>query len=1089
MRRTLRPLRPVTTFAAGVVLVLGTATATPAPAAPSGAAATGRVIVLLRSPATGSGRSPEARSADGSARVHAEDAAVDQVRRHGGRVDERYSLIAGFSATVSPAAVTALQARSDVAAVVPDRLVHLPSSEQPGVPRAHPTTLPTVGSEVCPSDPAKPLLAPEALSIMRAASTEPSTPSAAGLATGAGVVVGVIGNGIDVHNPDLVRPDGSPVVTDYRDFVGTGTDAPAAASESMGDAASIAAQGTQVHDLAAFGTEPAGCTIRVRGVAPDASVVALKVTDGRSFYDSTLVEAVDYAVQVAHVDVLNESLADDAYPDTGADPLTLANAAAVAAGVTVTAASGDAGPNSTIGAPASSVPGSAGIISTGATTQLQLANQVGYYGPGASVDSGNIAGFSSDGFAQTGRTVDVVAPGYSGWSVCTDDPTRYLDCPDFPDGARGLQAFSGTSESAPLTAGAAALVIDRYRATHDGASPTPSLVKRIISSTADDIGAPAQEQGAGEVDALRAVQLAGAVRGGSAPGGTADVLLSPSGRTLSPRPGHPGRASVTLTNPSDRTRRLVLSRRSPQVLGVARRTATVPDAHVVAVPFTVAPGADRISVTVGLRSTGGDYPELVLVGPGDVVANDIGVEGPSNTTTAEADRPVPGAWRAVILTYAYAGAADLDVTSYRNVSRVVSHVTVAAGRRRTVSVPLPASGPGDHAFALTLRGSRSASVRSSVPVVVRTPVTVHRGAGRFDGVVGSGNGRGGALYGTSTFLLQVPAGRPALRVRVRLAHGGERIDAYLTSPSGDELDEEDNLPPGSSDPTAGASEVDLATVHPQAGLWQVALGLDSVTDPAHPSTAFVGRVTTDPAPIGVSGLPRSVGTTLGAGVARTATVHLTNSSSVTRDYVVDPRLAGDSWQTLDQPGTVTISATTTSPVASVAVPPQTRELSSTMTAAKPLAGTIAPASFSFDGSNSDPEVYDTSSTGTLRLDVRSRELQDGPWLELPNAAGPFSARGVVGPVPVHLHASVLTRTFDLSVRSSTGDPWTAATGRPQDVHPLRLPPGASADITVTITPSGPVGRKVHGTLSVLGWDPSARVSSTQARFAYAYRVG
>ncbi len=192
-------------------------------------------------------------------------------------------------------------------------------------------------------------LNPQALETIHADSDQSGAQTARSLGfTGAGVTVGFIADGLDINNPDFIRANGQHVFVDYKDFSGEGTNVPTGGEEAFGDASSIAAQGREVYNVAGYGPHAVtgACNIRVEGVAPGASLVGLDIFGAEDAgYNSSFLQAIDYAVATDHVNVLNESLGNNYYPDDEAslDAIKQANDNAVAAGTTVVVSSGDAG--------------------------------------------------------------------------------------------------------------------------------------------------------------------------------------------------------------------------------------------------------------------------------------------------------------------------------------------------------------------------------------------------------------------------------------------------------------------------------------------------------------------------------------------------------------------------------------------------------------------------------------------------------------------------------------------------------------------------------------------------------------------------
>ncbi len=1068
-------------------------------------------------------------------RVAADQAPVkSQVRLAGGVLGPSYTTLNGFAASVPTGDLAALRADPAVAAVVPDLPLIRPKAHPDGTTPAPGTSPAPTPAGACPTDAAKPQLEPEALAVTHTNSDDPNAPTARRLgATGAGVKVAFIADGLDVNNPDFIRADGSHVITDYKDFSGDGTAAATSGAEAFGDASSIAAQGRVGYDLSTYvnpaaQTLPTGCTIRIEGVAPGASMVALKVFGGQTAPTSGFLAAIEYAVDTDQVNVINESFGGNPYPDNGTDPISIFDENAVAAGVTVVASSGDAGIGGTVGSPASSP----GVINVGASTTFRLYSQIGYSGfplSNGSYADDQSSGLSSSGITQGGftpgpfvpgryatsgvprdpRTLDLLAPGDLNWAVCSPDPT-YVDCTNTTGKASSFIDFGGTSESAPLTAGAAALVIETFRGAHAGSSPTPDVVRRILDSSADDLGLPAAEQGAGRLNTYRAVQLARS--GAAAPSaGSGGVLFSSPGLTGHTTPGGSLTRTVTVTNQGPAARQVAASVRAVDApvssatlattLTAATAGGTFVDAFGVTriyrkVPFTVPAAADRVEVDAYGTGAGGTIVRLALLDPTGRYSAYSLPQGTGNNAVADVHNPAPGKWTAIVFSSAspagYHGPVSLRVTATRDrAAGTVSPATFSlpAGASRTLSVTTTAPRSGSTAASLVLAGTGLGSIYagtgvSSLPVVTTAVSPVSAAGVTLAGTFTKGNGRGFSPAQTDSYLLEVPGGQRALNVDLRQPGANpNNVSVFLVSPEGEPLGLETNQKSVFGGGTSFAAGLTTATLAPRAGRWTLVVVLNNPVSGAALPQPYTATVSFRSLAVTAAGLPQ--GATLKRGRPVRAQVTVTNNGPAQEAVFLDPRTNQLASYTLA--GQSPTQDLQLHPAAGQA-PPTPTWLVPTQSTAYAVAGSATVRAFfdTYPVQTTAPDVESTFGTAP-KAAITATELSPGQWTASAGEIGPF------GPDPapagtISLTATVSTLAFDATVATPTGDYWRQSIDPAATVTPVVLPPGASATLPVVITPGAARGTVVSGRLFVDTENPVTSSGSELGVLTYHYTV-
>jgi Subtilase family len=849
---------------------------------------------------------------------------VAQLKQVGATHITNLSLLNAVAATMPAAEAQALSHTAGVKEVVPDGTIIIgdATSTTPtvAVSQVQKSTIGATaadGQQLCNTDTSRPLLEPEALTSIHA--TEANA-----IATGQGVIVGNVDADFMAGNPNMIRPDGQHVIIDAPDPTEN-----VFSDEFNGDVSTIAAQGTVTYTYASqlpFSNIPASCSFRVMGDAPGASLLTTGYfTDTNSqgqtvAPESQVIAGLQQAVNEG-VNVVSESYGYGALPGANDDLLAPTNDAMVAAGVVVVESAGDSGSSGTVEAPADDP----NVIDAAGTNDLRLLAQADGYTKGWLDD--NMTTLSSGGTTPLGDVVDLAAPGYLALA-----PVGVGNTPPLP-----TEGFGGTSESAPFISGAAADVIQAYRDTHGGATPTPAQVKEILTSTATDIGAEADQQGAGLLNVYAAVEAARQMPGTSQTHSDAPELVdNPTQLDVQGPGGSTVGTSVTLYNASSDTQTVTgtyrvlgseasLGRPVTEDVSAPSPSAPIPARGATAaapIHFNVPPGVDVLDADMRWpdpTNSDDNILAFILTDPAGRLAQQSYDYGAANYVPcagggcspdiqhSTVEHPMPGTWTAQILWAngrghvqsppdtpgSYTGTVTFQASG-QNFTTSPASAPVTIAPRSSASVPLSIAlprAPGDAPESVQFTGPNG--LESSVPIARRT--LIPSAGGLFTATLTSSVSRGPGQI--KTFYVDVPQGEKDLDVSFFTPdhNADDPVYYYLFSPADLQpaVTESGNIDvtavdttPTPDNPTGNAS---LIAADPQPGLWEIDVMQGATTDGTEFSQTVIGFVGyNELKPVTETGLPTSTSTTIDSGASVPITVTVTNTTNHVGLFVLSP---------------------------------------------------------------------------------------------------------------------------------------------------------------------------------------------------------
>jgi len=838
------------------------------------------------------------------------------------------SLLNAVAATMPAAEAQALSHARGVKSVVPDGTIIIgdarSTTKTVAPSRVRKSTIPSRaadGQQLCNTSPSKPLVEPEALTSIHDAASNPNDPfEASSIATGQGVIIGNVDADSLAGNPNMIRPDGQHVIIDAPD-----PSENVFSDEFNGDVSTMAAQGTVTYTYASqlpYSNIPASCTFRIVGDSTGASIVSTGYfSDTNSAGqivapESQVIAGLQQAVNEG-VNVVSESYGYGALPGANDDLLAPTNDAMVQAGVVVVESAGDSGSSGTVEAPADDP----NVIDVGGTNDLRLLAQADGYTKGWEDD--NMTTLSSGGTSPYGDVVDLVAPGYLALAVAGAGQTP-LPLP--------TEAFGGTSQSAPFTSGAAADVIQAYRDTHGGASPTPAQVKELLTSTATDIGASADQQGAGLLNVYAAVEAARQMPGTSEMNsGTPELVDTPTQLDVQGQGGSTANSSVTLYNASSHSETVTgtyreldgeysLGRPVTENVSAPPSSAPIPAQGATAaapITFTVPRGVSVLDADMRWpdpTNSDNNILSFILTDPAGRLAQSSYDYGAANGPNASPDiqhstieHPMAGTWTAQILWAngrghaqsapdtpgTYTGTVTFQASG-QNFTTWPASAPVTIAPRSSVSVPLSIRlprAPGDAPESVQFTGSNG--LESSVPIARRT--LIPSTGGTFSATLTSSVSRGAGQI--KTFYVDVPPGENDLDVSFFAPDhsADDPVYYYLFSPADLQpaITESGNIDasaidttPTPDNPTGNAS---LIAPDPQPGLWEIDVMQGATTDGTRFSQTVRGVVAYNQlAPLTETGLPTSTSTTIDTGASVPITVTVRNTTNHVGYFELQP---------------------------------------------------------------------------------------------------------------------------------------------------------------------------------------------------------